>query len=89
MKLRAHHTVRGASQLAAAKRAGFKIADLLSPDQEGSFMAFHRFHGPDGMAGTLYGGLCAAGTAPAPEPFSKSNHPVLASDLPRVSGSFE
>jgi len=50
-------------------------------------MAFHRFHGPDGMAGTQHGGLCAAGTGTAPEPFSKSNHPVLASDLPRVSGS--
>jgi hypothetical protein len=62
---------------------------LLSPDQEGSFMAFHRFHGPDGMAGTLYGGLCAAGTAPAPEPFSKSNHPVLASDLPECQAAPE
>lgn len=79
--------VRCGTQLAAAKRASFKVSDLLSPDQEGSLMALHRFHGPDGVAGTRHGGLGAPGTGMAQEPLSKSNHPVLASLLTRVSGS--
>jgi len=87
VKLRAQPIVRGGTQLAAAERTSLKISDLLFPNEEGSLLELHRFNGPDGMAGTLHRGLGATRASTAPEPFGKSNHPVLTSCWPRVSGS--